>query len=312
MEGKARAEKGELERKRAEWEEVESAVRANAAKLEDVVELNVGGKRFTTTKATLLKHRGSFFDALLDTNHSLRSKNGEFFIDHDPKYFRLILNFLRDGEFLDSDIKDVVLDELGREFDFFKIPRPLILEQQKIKQMPALLLPFEGGTLLSDDLKKKVTEWVPQKKFSLLYKAMRDGFDANDFHQKCDNKGPTITVIQSQGGYLFGGYTSQSWESKGGWKDDPAAFIFTLTNPHSLPPTQYPILPGNTRATYYNPSQCAAFGGGHDIGVYPASHHTRSYTFFPGSFRDTTGKGKETFTGAYNFTATDVEVYSVL
>jgi hypothetical protein len=42
--------------------------------------------------------------------------------------------------------------------------------------------------------------------WNLLYKGSRDGFNAKDFHRLCDNKGPTITVIRTAQGKLFGFY----------------------------------------------------------------------------------------------------------
>eukprot|EP00957_Ditylum_brightwellii_P085790 6525358-Ditylum_brightwellii.AAC.1 len=33
----------------------------------------------------------------------------------------------------------------------------------------------------------------------LLYRASRDGWGASKFHSKCDNQGPTLTVIRSTG-----------------------------------------------------------------------------------------------------------------
>ena len=42
------------------------------------------------------------------------------------------------------------------------------------------------------------------------------------FHSKCDNKGPTVTIIRV-GKYIFGGYTSTSW---GKWIIQCFHFIF--------------------------------------------------------------------------------------
>ena len=47
----------------------------------------------------------------------------------------------------------------------------------------------------------------------LLYRASRDGWASTDFHDFCDKKGPTVTVIKS-GNNIFGGFTERSWESK--------------------------------------------------------------------------------------------------
>ena len=37
------------------------------------------------------------------------------------------------------------------------------------------------------------------------------GYSAKSFHEYCDNKGPTLMVVKSSGGWIFGGYTTESW-----------------------------------------------------------------------------------------------------
>ena len=44
-----------------------------------------------------------------------------------------------------------------------------------------------------------------------LFLASRDGWCSFNFHSCCDNKGPTITVIES-GNNIFGGFIEQSWD----------------------------------------------------------------------------------------------------
>ena len=48
------------------------------------------------------------------------------------------------------------------------------------------------------------------------WRASVDGWAASTFHGRCDNKGPTVTIIRVGGKYIFGGYTSVSWSK---WKD---------------------------------------------------------------------------------------------
>ena len=67
----------------------------------------------------------------------------------------------------------------------------------------------------------------------MIYRASDHGFRAKDFHSKCDNHSPTLTIVQVKNSeFLFGGYTEAAWESKtnGFWKTDPKAFIFSLKN----------------------------------------------------------------------------------
>ena len=53
---------------------------------------------------------------------------------------------------------------------------------------------------------------------------------AENFHTLCDNKGPTLTVVESEFGKRFGGYTSVPWTSEQGWHPDLESFTFSLTH----------------------------------------------------------------------------------
>ena len=54
-------------------------------------------------------------------------------------------------------------------------------------------------------------EWLGNDKWKLLYRASEHGYSAKSFHEYCDNKGPTLMVVKSSGGWIFGGYTTESW-----------------------------------------------------------------------------------------------------
>jgi hypothetical protein len=63
-----------------------------------------------------------------------------------------------------------------------------------------------------------------------LYKASDPGvgFSAAKFHSLCDNKGPTLTLIQTTAGHIFGGFTNLSWDSSGSYKNETDSFIFSV------------------------------------------------------------------------------------
>ena len=176
-------------------------------------------------------------------------------------------------------------------------------------------LKFPNGTLLESEHKKKLNEFygTRDQRWELIYKASRDGFDADAFHSHCDNKGPTMTIIRSNNNYLFGGYTSVAWTSTSAYKNDANAFLFTLTNPHNISPTKYHIDPAKTGNAVYHLSSCASiFGGCQDLVLHANSNsNASSITTFPTSYIDTTGKGNATFTGAQNFTTSDIEVFKL-
>ena len=74
-------------------------------------------------------------------------------------------------------------------------------------------------------------------KISLLYRGSRDGWEAINFHQKCDYKPNTLSLFQIKNGDCIGGFTSASWSSPKSWeyKYDPSAVLFNLSTQTSFP-----------------------------------------------------------------------------
>lgn len=144
----------------------------------------------------------------------------------------------------------------------------------------------------------------------------RDGLSASAFHALCDKKGPTLTIIKSRrGGYMFGGYNASSWDSPSQPtpKHDSSSFIFTLSNPHAIPPTKYHLIPSKAsiwQSTKNNHE--IVFGGDGsyvDFSIYPDFKNV--YIDFPMSYADTTKKGRNTFTGSTYSAVEDIFVFSV-
>jgi len=61
-----------------------------------------------------------------------------------------------------------------------------------------------------------------------IYVASMDGDSATDFHDKCDGKGPTVVIVETTTGNVFGGYSSLSWKYSGFYKRAPTSFLFQL------------------------------------------------------------------------------------
>ena len=58
-------------------------------------------------------------------------------------------------------------------------------------------------------------KWVGDNKWKLLYRSSEHEYTTESFHEFCDNKGPTLIVIKSSGGWIFGGFTTKSWSGDG-------------------------------------------------------------------------------------------------
>ncbi|KAM9432753.1 BTB/POZ domain-containing protein KCTD3-like [Salvelinus alpinus] len=89
----------------------------------EIIQLNVGGTRFSTSRQTLMWIPDSFFSSLLSGRiSSLLDETGAIFIDRDPTAFAPILNFLRTKEL---DLRGVNINILRHEAEFYGIT-PLV------------------------------------------------------------------------------------------------------------------------------------------------------------------------------------------
>ena len=179
-----------------------------------IVNLNVGGQHFTTSLQTLTRDPNSMLAAMFSGRHKLETtEDGSFFIDRDGTYFRFILNYLRNGELILPE-GATFPEELETEARFYQV-QGLLDELKAVKTLKVL----EESVILTDRYFRNVLiRWIPKEfalagQWRLLFRASRDGFGASAFHSRCDNKGPTITVVKSDGN-IFGGFTENAWTSK--------------------------------------------------------------------------------------------------
>ncbi|XP_069116505.1 interferon-induced protein 44-like [Argopecten irradians] len=155
------------------------------------------------------------------------------------------------------------------------------------------------------------------KSFTKVYSAKEDGCDASIFHRKCDNIGPTLTLIYNTLGEVYGGYTSVSWQSVKTKQPvyDDNAFLCLLRkdgNPHVM---KFQInLPMS--AVMLDTQSGPTFGSGPDLQVFTgkispevdgtfrlnSSMVPLSYTNLPSSLEDEITS---------DTSASDVVVYSV-
>ena len=118
---------------------------------------------------------------------------------------RYILNYLRHGELLCPDDK-TLRNQLLNEASFYQVQGIISQLQDPFTKLSRIIK--------NEDHSFTIKSWSPSgASFTLIFRASSDGKTAADFHRCCDNKGPTLIVIQSEE-YIFGGYTSKSWTSR--------------------------------------------------------------------------------------------------
>lgn len=127
------------------------------------------------------------------------------------------------------------------------------------------------------------------KQFNLLFTASEHDYCSKQFHSFCDDNGSTLTIIKSNHGNLFGGYTSKSWTSNGSGRyiKDENAFLFLLkSNKEKLEkqcPFSFNVKSGySNHAIYCDTKYGPTFGFGKDIyiGSYKYAYtQKRSYNY---------------------------------
>jgi len=190
---------------------------------EDPIVLNVGGTQFSTTLATLRSENGTFFEKMFRNNSTTTcSADGTFFIDRNPETFEYILDYIRTGEMVVESADKNLRSQLLGDAEFFELSDAL-KEYLQFSPLAGIELLFSEVTWLNDALPKSI------KLGGLLFDTSKDGDAASTFHDRCDGEGPTVTIVETTQGVVFGGYTDVSWVSgSGSWGIDKDAFVFRL------------------------------------------------------------------------------------
>lgn len=123
------------------------------------------------------------------------------------------------------------------------------------------------------------------KHISLLYKGSVHGFNINTFHYICNRQGPTVAVAYNASGYIFGGFTVQSYSSSGTYLNDDKAFLFRLKGKgNESSPIKIPVKIAE-EAVYDNGEHGPYFGAGSLIllsenkAAIATNQNVASYTF---------------------------------
>eukprot|EP00386_Alphamonas_edax_P011846 GDKI01037256.1.p1 GENE.GDKI01037256.1~~GDKI01037256.1.p1 ORF type:complete len:367 (+),score=73.60 GDKI01037256.1:161-1261(+) len=92
-------EREEMRREREEWEREKEKMMQVKAQQSDIIELNVGGRMFTTTRATLCAQPDTLLAAMFsgrwDGSLKCVKPGGVVFLDFDPSLFEILVNHLR-------------------------------------------------------------------------------------------------------------------------------------------------------------------------------------------------------------------------
>ena len=171
-------------------------------------------------------------EKFLNNNNSYCSGNGDYYHSFETNNLKMIGKDIKGKvNFIISELE--VYKVCCNETEFHKDLSTLKEETVKISHgltdnqsiMDSLIIKEEKNITM-------LKNWINPNNsinFELLYRATRDGDSLNDFHLKCDNESPTITIIKTENGKIIGGYTKIPWirEDKAFIKDENT-FIFSV------------------------------------------------------------------------------------
>ena len=82
--------------------------------------------------------------------------------------------------------------------------------------------------LINEGIKKYFFKEI--KSVKLLYRASIDGYESDNFHQKCDGKKNTVILVATDKNKIFGGFTEIEWDSSDSFKNGDKGFIFSIND----------------------------------------------------------------------------------
>jgi len=205
---------------------------------DDLIEINAGGGSISAKRSTLTQLKGTRVEALFSGRWDKklqRDPKGRIFLDFNPSCFQALVDYLSELAISSDDCP----------------PKPPSVDDEELKHILKNLLELLGliellpagpidSTIFEDKSKAALLhKWLKEDgsdgKFRLLYCSSRDGLSDEIFHSKCDNKGSTLTIIETTDGHIIGGYSNTPWKSLNtSYVGADKAFLFNLLSAQKM------------------------------------------------------------------------------
>ncbi|KAL3787030.1 hypothetical protein HJC23_010647 [Cyclotella cryptica] len=234
------------------------------ARGDDIIEINAGGRIIVTKHSTLTQVKGSRLEKLFSGRWDkalLKDRDGRVFLDVNPVGFEAVLDYLNEVA-ISSDEETPPLPYVDSEHS-------AILRSQ-IELFGLSIINMPGKEDSYGD-------------FNLIYRGSSDCMTPQDFHAKCNDKGPTITIIETTEGHVVGGYSNVSWASCGSYCEASEAFLFALAQNWNSSSCKMTVTVPAT-AVYFHPIFGPVFGNGNDLKVRGSSVYTYTDQGSPRSY----------------------------
>ena len=219
---------------------------------------------------------------------------------------------------------DNLVEDNNYEFKIYCLYNNIVCSSSQIMKIK----PKDFISCILSELQKNydyiqtILDWTGYKKMKLLYRGSRDGSLSKNFHEKCDNQNPTITLFKNENGHIFGGFASIPWSSINNFsEEDKDSFIFTLSNMFGTKPTKFIsnrkgyIICRSNNGPGFGCKIISIFKQDckYDILVKKDFLKEKSISEFPISYEDILNKNHSIFTSSkqYSFQLKEIEVFKL-
>eukprot|EP00112_Aurelia_sp_Birch-Aquarium-sp1_P001394 Seg1148.2 transcript_id=Seg1148.2/GoldUCD/mRNA.D3Y31 product="BTB/POZ domain-containing protein KCTD7" protein_id=Seg1148.2/GoldUCD/D3Y31 len=177
------------------------------------VKINVGGSIFETSIDNLRKYPCSKLAKMLKKEvDGIDHFEGTYNIKRSNKHFGDLLKVIENKDIPEEELALLMTREVIKEAHFYGVD---CFDKYAVGGFfSSMILKFHTAH------QRKMLEWLEIKdepnSIQLVYSAELDGWDAEDFHKNCDGISPTLLLMESKHGNIFGVYTSRPWSSNYG------------------------------------------------------------------------------------------------
>ena len=152
------------------------------------------------------------------------------------------------------------------EFDYKEELNTILENIKKFGNISLLNNTAIDSQIINENKNKlnSIINWIREKinknniRFEKIFIMSKNGISSKDFHNYCDNKGPTLIIVKTTKNKIFGGFTPLDWENRGGNKYDKnnQTFLFSLNSME-----KYDMIDIEKEAIYCSEEYGPIFGG---------------------------------------------------
>ena len=177
---------------------------------DDIVNINAGGTIIDAKRGTLCQLKGTRLEALFSGRWEKRlqkDSSGRIFLDVNPTAFQAIVDYLNELS-ISAEDDPPQLPRVNEEHQHI-LDHQLELFGLRSSRHP------ESTVINQNSHFDLIHDWLGEGDgdFNLLHRSSRDGSSVSSFHSECDSQGRTLTLIETENGFVLGGYSDIQWQS---------------------------------------------------------------------------------------------------